>query len=82
MTLGLVREATRRADLEAGPSSAGTLPEHVLRRAYALTPRPDRTEPCACGGWIDALFRPIPDAIADHNGTLEHRAWRAVREAG
>ncbi len=81
MTLGVVRDATRRADLEASPSSGGTLPEHVLRRAYALTSQPERTERCACGGWIDALFRPIPEAIASHNETLEHRAWRAAREA-
>ena len=79
MTLGL--RAPSRPALAAYPSSAGSLSEDVLVRGYALTERPPMTAPCACGGSIDATYRPIPAAVADHNGTLEHLAWRAARES-
>jgi hypothetical protein len=81
MTLGLVREASRRPELTESPSSDGTLPEWVLRRAYALSTPDPRVAPCACGAWVDATSLTILAAVGIHNETLEHRAWRAVREA-
>lgn len=88
MTLGVqrylglvdVRRPARRPELEAYPRSAGSLSEDVLVRGYALTERPPMTAACACGGSIDATYRPVGAAVDDHNTTLEHRAWRAARE--
>jgi hypothetical protein len=77
MTLGIVRG---RPDLE--PRRVDAHPEPMLIRAYALTERAAREAPCACGGAIDATYRPVPEAVADHQGTLEHRAWRAAGGLG
>lgn len=73
-----VRIAARRPDLEPYPASAGSLTEAVLVRGYALTDQAPRTARCACGGTIDATDGPISAAIRDHQGTPEHRAWRAA----
>jgi hypothetical protein len=40
-----------------------------------------RTEPCACGGEIRAAtLKASLDAVAEHNATVCHQVWRAVRE--
>jgi hypothetical protein len=80
MTLGI---SPARSPLEPTASGPGSLPEAVLVRGYGgLEPREPRTEACACGGAIDATYRPVPEAVADHQGTLEHRAWRAAGGLG
>lgn len=38
-------------------------------------------EPCACGGMIEPETS-IESAIADHQRTPRHEAWRAVSETG
>lgn len=45
-------------------------------------PRHEPVEPCVCGGAVVALSRALPHvaaAIAKHNGTARHKAWRAER---
>lgn len=61
-----LREYSRR------PTS--TIDEPVLFRGYA---RPDRVEPCVCGGWIrvprTASSDEIREAVAAHNSSAAHR---------
>ena len=79
MTLGI---SPARSPLEPRPGAPGSLPERVLVRGYGgLLEAEPRTGPCACGGAIDATYRPVPEAVADHQATRVHRAWRAAREA-
>ena len=78
MTLGI---SPARSPLEPTASGPGSLSEAVLLRSYGWVDPGPSTSACACGGTIDATYRPVAEAVADHNGTLEHRAWRAVREA-
>jgi hypothetical protein len=40
-----------------------------------------RSEPCVCGGVIDAEPGLEPEAIARHNMSLTHVVWRSAREA-
>jgi hypothetical protein len=80
VTLGV---SPARSPLEPTPGAPGSLPERVLVRGYGgLEPPERRSEPCACGGTIDATYRPAPEAVADHVATRVHLAWRAAREAG
>ena len=80
MTLGI---NPARSPLEPRPGAPGSLPEIVLVRGYGgLEHREPRIEPCACGGRIDATYRPVPEAVADHNETRAHGAWRAAGGLG
>ena len=77
----LERDAARIAELGAPPTSA--MPEAVLFHALRGGPAPvERTEPCACGGFITALDgdeRSIQVAVGRHKESLTHRAWRFER---
>lgn len=80
MTLGI---SPVRSPLEPTPSSAGSLPEHVLIGAYARSEhRLADVEACACGERIRLTWpERIPDAVGAHNAAPQHVAWRAARES-
>jgi hypothetical protein len=68
------------------PQAIEPAPLGVMFAAYARTrhgcvccaPEPER---CACGGWIKPVsVADIADAVASHNETAEHLAWRQRRE--
>jgi len=79
MTLGI---SPARSPLEPTASGPGSLPERVLVAGYGFFDPGPTTSACVCGGTIDATYRPVPEAVADHNETLEHRAWRAAGGLG
>lgn len=56
---------------------AGRLAETLLMHAYGGPPV--RVEGCVCGGWIGAATGQEREAVAAHNDSELHAAWRAYR---
>jgi hypothetical protein len=51
--------------------------EDVLLAAYGWTETPPAPAQCTCGEWIEpATTRLIAAAVAAHNESPGHRAWR------
>ena len=83
MQLWRLQQAAREAEGFAQLPAPSVLDEDLLIHGLRGGPAPvERTEACACGGQIAAVLgddRSILDAVARHNETLRHRAWRFDR---